>query len=75
VAAEVTDAVMRGVVSMPHGFGHRRPGVKLAIAQSRPGASINDLTERSRIDPLSGNAALVGTPVTVEALSTAVAAE
>ena len=75
VPAEVTDAVMRGVVSMPHGFGHRRPGVKLAVAQSRPGASINDLTERSRIDPLSGNAALVGTPVTVEASTTAVAAE
>jgi hypothetical protein len=49
--------------------------VKLAVAQSRPGASINDLTERSRIDPLSGNAALVGTPVTVEAITTAVAAE
>jgi anaerobic selenocysteine-containing dehydrogenase len=75
VAAEITDSVMPGVVSMPHGFGHRRPGVRLGIAQGRPGASINDLTERGRIDPLSGNAALVGTPVTVEALTDAVAAE
>ena len=75
VACEITDAVMRGVVSMPHGFGHRRPGVQLSVAQSRPGASINDLTERSRIDPLSGNAALVGTPVTVAPITAAVAAE
>ncbi len=65
VVAEITDAVMPGVVSMPHGFGHGRPGVRLGVARERPGASINDLTERGRIDPLSGNAALVGTPVTV----------
>jgi anaerobic selenocysteine-containing dehydrogenase len=75
VPAEITADVMRGVVSMPHGFGHRRPGVQLGVAQSRPGASINDVTERGRIDPLSGNAALVGTPVTVEAINHAVAAE
>ena len=74
VACEITDSMMPGVVSLPHGFGHRRPGVRLAVAQSRPGASINDLTERRRIDPLSGNAALVGTPVTVAACTDAVAA-
>ena len=73
VAAEVTDQVMPGVVSMPHGFGHRRPGVQLSVARSRPGASINDLTERRRIDPLSGNAALVGTPVNVVSLASTVA--
>ncbi len=75
VAAEITDTVMPGVVSMPHGFGHGRKGVKLSVARERPGASINDLTQRSRIDPLSGNAALVGTPVSVESLTHAVAAE
>jgi anaerobic selenocysteine-containing dehydrogenase len=75
VACEITDTMMPGVVSMPHGFGHRRPGVRLAVAQSRPGASINDLTERRRIDPLSGNAAMVGTPVEVTAITDAVAAE
>ena len=63
--AEITDAVMPGVVSLPHGFGHGRPGVRLSVAAVRPGVSINDLTGRDRIDPLSGNAALVGTPVTV----------
>ncbi len=75
IAAEVTNQVMPGVVSMPHGFGHCRPGVQLSVAQSRPGASINDLTERGRIDPLSGNAALVGTPVTVVSIASMVAAE
>ena len=75
LACEITDAMMPGVVSMPHGFGHRRPGVRLAVAQGRPGASINDLTDRRRIDPLSGNAAMVGTPVDVEAITDAVAAE
>ncbi|MFZ4690237.1 MAG: molybdopterin oxidoreductase family protein [Polymorphobacter sp.] len=75
VAAEITDAMMAGVVSLPHGFGHGRPGVQLAVARERPGVSHNDLTERRRIDPLSGNAALVGTPVAVERVTQAVAAE
>ena len=75
VVAEITDAMMPGVVSMPHGFGHDRAGVRLTVAQSRAGASINDLTQRSRIDPLSGNAAMVGTPVTVTLRTDAVAAQ
>ncbi|WP_426165024.1 molybdopterin-dependent oxidoreductase [Sandarakinorhabdus sp. DWP1-3-1] len=75
VVAEVTDSVMPGVVSLPHGFGHGRKGVRLGVARQRPGVSINDLTSRDRIDPLSGNAALVGTPVTVARIVEAVAAE
>lgn len=65
VRAEVTDAVMPGTVSLPHGFGHGRDGVKLSVARTRPGVSLNDLTRRDRFDPLSGNAALNGTPVEV----------
>lgn len=75
VAAEITDSVMPGVVSLPHGFGHGRKGVRLGVARQRPGVSINDLTSRDRFDPLSGNAALVGTPVTVARATEAVAAE
>ena len=75
VAAEISDTMMPGVVSLPHGFGHDRPGIRLAVAARRPGVSHNDLTVRSRIDPLSGNAALVGTPVSVAPASQAVAAE
>jgi len=66
VAAQVTDSIMPGTVSLPHGFGHDRPGVKLSVASRHPGASINDLTRRDRFDPLSGNAAFSGTPVEVE---------
>lgn len=73
VPARVTDEIMPGVVSVPHGFGHNRPGVRMAVAGARPGASHNDLTLRGRIDVLSGTAALVGTPITI-APSFAVAA-
>ncbi len=75
VAAEISDTMMPGVVSLPHGFGHDRPGIRLSVAAQRPGVSHNDLTVRTRIDPLSGNAALVGTPVSVATASQAVAAE
>jgi anaerobic selenocysteine-containing dehydrogenase len=64
---EVTDQIMRGVVSIPHGWGHDRPGTRLEIASRHSGASINDLTEESRVDPLSGNAAFSALPVEVEA--------
>ncbi|MFQ3596413.1 MAG: molybdopterin dinucleotide binding domain-containing protein, partial [Sphingomonadaceae bacterium] len=69
VKAEVTDAIMPGTVSLPHGWGHGREGVQLSVARRRPGVSLNDLTRRDRFDPLSGNAALNGTPVDVVALA------
>ena len=56
--------MMRGVVSLPHGYGHRRDGVRLRNAVEVPGVSINDLTDPERLD-VSGNAVLNGTPVTV----------
>ncbi len=62
---EVTDDVMRGVVSLPHGFGHGREGVELRIARAKPGVSINDLTDEARIDALTGTAVLNGVPVEV----------
>lgn len=65
VAAEVTDEIMRGVVSLPHGWGHGRDGVSWSVASEHAGVSINDLTDDARVDDLSGNAALSGTPVEV----------
>jgi len=73
--AEVTDEMMEGVVSIPHGFGHDREGVKLGVASNHPGASINDLTDDQSVDLLSGNAAFSGVPVTVEAAEQVAAAE
>lgn len=66
---EVSDAIMPGVVSIPHGWGHDRPGIQLQTAERHAGASINDLTDEQAIDALSGNAAFSGVPVRVEALS------
>lgn len=64
----ITTEVMPGVVSLPHGFGHGREGLRMQVAQAHAGVSINDLTDESRIDVLSGNAALSGVPVTVTAV-------
>jgi len=66
VPVEITDAMMPGVVSLPHGFGHDREGIRLQVAQKHPGASVNDLTDQLLVDTLSGNAALSGVPVTVQ---------
>jgi anaerobic selenocysteine-containing dehydrogenase len=59
--------LMPGVVSLPHGFGHARAGVRMDIACSQPGASANDLTDERQVDAVSGNAALNGVPVQVVA--------
>ncbi|MFI6105567.1 molybdopterin oxidoreductase family protein [Streptomyces sp. NPDC051310] len=65
VPVEVTDAVRRGVVSLPHGWGHDRPGTRMAVAAGRPGVNVNQLLDGSRLDPLSGTAVLNGFPVDV----------
>ncbi len=62
---EVTDDMMPGTVSIPHGWGHNLPGISMAVAQAHAGASINDLTDEAALDPLSGNAAFSGVPVEV----------
>lgn len=71
VPIEITDAVMPGVVSLPHGFGHGRPGTRLRVAAEHAGVSINDLTDDDAIDTLSGNAVLNGTPVEVASVAAA----
>ncbi|WP_417594141.1 molybdopterin oxidoreductase family protein [Parasphingorhabdus sp.] len=75
ISVEVSDDVMPGVVSIPHGFGHGRKGVGLSVAGEKPGVSINDLTDTESFDPLSGNAVLNAVSVTVEAAEELVAAE
>lgn len=64
----VTDRIMPGVASLPHGYGHARPGTRLTVANRHPGTPLNDLTDTTLYDHLTGNAALNGTPVTVESL-------
>ena len=67
VQAEVSEQVRPGVVSLPHGWGHEpAPGAQLSRAAARAGASVNDLIPSTRIEPLSGCAALSGQPVRLE---------
>ncbi|MCX5183557.1 molybdopterin oxidoreductase family protein [Streptomyces sp. NPDC059837] len=65
--AEVTDAVRRGVVSLPHGWGHDRPGTRMSHAALDPGVNVNQLLDGSLLDPLSGTAVLNGVPVELAA--------
>lgn len=60
-----TDRMMPGVVSMPHGFGHKRAGVELSVASTVAGPSANDITDPQRVDAVSANAILNGVPVTI----------
>ena len=62
---EVSDEMMPGVISVPHGWGHDLPGTQLSVAGERPGANLNVVLDESRVDPLSGNAVLGGVPVSV----------
>jgi hypothetical protein len=54
-----------GVVSLPHGWGHDRPGTRLGVAGQRPGVSLNDVTDEQEVDVLCGTAVLNGVPVEV----------
>jgi anaerobic selenocysteine-containing dehydrogenase len=67
--AEITENIMPGVVSIPHGYGHAREGVKLEVASQNAGVSINDLTDELLLDDLTGNAAFCGVSVSLQALS------
>jgi anaerobic selenocysteine-containing dehydrogenase len=60
---EFSDAMMPGVVSLPHGWGHDRTGARLTLAAQRPGANLNALLSDRARDPLSGNAVLSGVAV------------
>jgi anaerobic selenocysteine-containing dehydrogenase len=55
--AEISDEMMPGVVSIPHGYGHHRAGIQLDVATQYSGVSVNDLTDELEIDTLTGNAA------------------
>jgi anaerobic selenocysteine-containing dehydrogenase len=67
VRIELSDALMPGVVSLPHGWGHGLPGTRMAVAAERPGVNLNAVLDERRRDPLSGNAVLSGVPVELTA--------
>ena len=65
---EVTDSIMPGVVSLPHGWGHDREGTRMAVARQSPGVSVNDVTSEFDVDTLTGTAAFNGLVVCVTAV-------
>jgi anaerobic selenocysteine-containing dehydrogenase len=67
VPVVVSEEVMPGVVSLPHGFGHGAPGARLQVAARHAGVNSNLLSDELGVDPLSGNAVLNGIPVEVAA--------
>lgn len=62
---ELTDGMRRGVVSLPHGWGHDRGGTGQQLAARRPGVNVNQLNDGTHLDPLSGTAVLNGIPVDI----------
>jgi anaerobic selenocysteine-containing dehydrogenase len=66
---QVSEEMMPGVVSLPHGWGHGLPGTRMALAAERPGANLNALLDEDSRDPLSGNAVLSGVPVELHAVA------
>jgi anaerobic selenocysteine-containing dehydrogenase len=62
---ELTADMRRGVVSLPHGWGHDRDGTRLGVAAVAPGVNVNQLNDGAALDPLSGTAVLNGIPVDI----------
>jgi anaerobic selenocysteine-containing dehydrogenase len=69
IPIEISEEMMPGVVSIPHGWGHDRLGIQLEVAQQHAGESINDVTDNLTVDALCGTAAFNGTWVEVKAIS------
>lgn len=65
VPYETTEEIMQGVVSLPHGWGHKGK-IQLDVATTSPGTNVNELTDDNFIDQLTGNAAVNGVPVKLE---------
>ncbi|MBU6282482.1 molybdopterin-dependent oxidoreductase [bacterium] len=62
---ELTDGIMPGVASLPHGWGHDEEGSRMSVARAHAGVNSNRLADEAAIDPLSGNAVLNGIPVEI----------
>ncbi|MCE9577733.1 MAG: molybdopterin oxidoreductase family protein [Deltaproteobacteria bacterium] len=68
VPVELSDEMMRGVVSLPHGWGHDVAEARMNLASSRPGVNLNALFDEKARDPLSGNSVLSGVEVQIRAV-------
>ena len=69
IPATLSDEIMPGVISIPHGWGHDFDGIELSVASEHAGVNTNILTDDQFLDTLSGNAALNGVPVSLSKAS------
>ena len=65
IKAELTDEMMPGTISIPHGWGHHRDGIQMDIAAAHAGVSINDIIDEELVDELCGVSVINATPVTI----------
>lgn len=70
IPVQLSDEIMPGVISVPHGWGHLGEGLQMQIAARHAGVSVNDITDDTFVDKLSGTSALNGLPVDVVKVST-----
>jgi anaerobic selenocysteine-containing dehydrogenase len=68
VPVQVSDEMMPGVVCLPHGWGHDKPGTRLSVAERHAGVCNNVLAPGTFVDVPSGNAVVNGIPVEVSAV-------
>lgn len=66
IPAEVSDEIMKGTISIPHGWGHNREGIRLQTASAKAGVSFNDLADDQLVDELSGVSVINAIPVSIE---------
>lgn len=71
VPVEITENIRRGVVSIPHGWGHDRPGARLNVAKKQPGVNANRVNPANALDRPSGTSVVNGVPVTIEKIQSA----
>ncbi len=62
---ELSDDLLEGVVSLPHGWGHRGEGLRMKLASEHAGVNCNDLVDDAVLEPVVGNAVMNGVPVRV----------
>ena len=62
VLVQVSDEMMPGVVSLPHGWGHGLPGTRLEVAHAHPGVNSNLLNPVDVVDVPSNTHVVNGVP-------------
>ncbi len=62
----VDAAMMPGVASLPHGWGHASAAATLSVAGAIGGPNANELTDEELVEPVLGTSILNGVPITIE---------